>query len=550
VQVRGTTRRGVALVVALVAAAWLLPHVGAATAEPTTPVGRAGPRGVIGHDGRWFLDADGRVVLFHGVNLVEKFPATDPPTPAEAGFDADDAAFLRDQGFNVVRLGVVFSAVMPQPGVIDQDYVDSIAATVRVLSDAEIYVQLDMHQDGFGPLVHGNGFPAWATLTDGLPNPVVGFPAYYVQNPALQRAFDNFWLNADGPDGVPLQTHYATALAAVAAEVADEERVLGYDTMNEPWPGTDWTSCVLGCPDIEQARLAPFAERMTAAIRAVDDDAFVFTEPFVLFNFGQSDTSLSGFGAPASGLSFHVYALDPAGDEQAIDRAIAASAAGDAIIATEFGATNDPATLHRLTGALDTRLVPWIFWAYNENVIIDLEEPPSPENVRAPVVAALARPYPTATNGLPVASTYDPDTRVLEYRYLAERPGGSPAPDGLTTVLAMPPTAYPDGYTVEVTGAAVVSSPGAADLVLCNEPAAAEVVVRVVPGADPDPPAPVACRGAEPPTSTSSTTSTSAPTTAAPSTTAPSTTAPSPTSVPVAVAPRAVPVPVQPTFTG
>jgi endoglycosylceramidase len=55
----------------------------------------------------------------------------------------------------------------------------------------------------------------------------------------MQRAFDNFWANAEGPDGVPLQTHYATSMSTVAALVADQPYVLGYDTMNEPWPGAD-----------------------------------------------------------------------------------------------------------------------------------------------------------------------------------------------------------------------------------------------------------------------------------------------------------------------
>ncbi len=82
---------------------------------------------------------------------------------------------------------------------------------------------------------------------------------------------------------------------------------MGYDLINEPWPGTIYLPCLTGCPDIEQARLVPFGERMAAAIRAVDPTHFVFVEPFVLFNFGQSRTSLpGGIGAPASGLSFHI----------------------------------------------------------------------------------------------------------------------------------------------------------------------------------------------------------------------------------------------------
>lgn len=533
----------------LVGSLLVAPHVGAAPGGPPRDAAeRAGPRGVIGHDGRWLTDADGRVVQVHGVNIVAKFPAIDPPTPAEEGFDADDAAFLADQGFNVVRLGVVFGGVMPQPGVIDEAYVDSIVETTEQLAAEGIYVLLDMHQDGFGPLTHGNGFPPWATITDGLPNPPATFPLYYVQNPAMQRAFDNFWANIDGPDGVPLQTHYATALRTVAAEVADEPFVLGYDTFNEPWPGTVWEPCITGCPDLEQTLLGPFSERMTTAIRSVDADAIVFTEPFVLFNFGRTDTSLSGFGAPASGLSFHVYALTPEEDEQTIDRAIAASARGDAILATEFGATTDVATLDRLTGALDTRLVPWIFWAYDEGLIIDLEQPPTPANVRPTVLTALARPYPTATNGVPISFDYDPATRTMDYRYQVEQTDGEPAPQGITTVLAMTPAAYPDGYTVEVTGAGVVSEPGAADLVLCNESDADEVVVRVTPGADPDPPEPVECRVPEP-----STTSTAAvtSTTASPNSSTGDPTAAPTTTTTAPLAPRpAVPVQLQPTFTG
>ena len=296
-----------------------------------------GPRAELSHVGRWLTDHWGRVVNLHGVNYVKKFP---PIAPAAAGFGEDDARFLHDQGFNVVRLGVVFGSVMPEPGVIDQAYVDSIAATVGVLAKERIFTLVDFHQDGYGPATHGNGFPAWATLTDGLPNPPDPFPTYYLTNPAMQRAFENFWANKPGPDGVPLQTHYATAMRTVAAAVSDEDYVLGYDLMNETWPGADWATCLVGgCPDLEAERLVPFGNRMTEAIRSVDREHIVFSEPFVLFNFGQADTSLSGIGAPRSGLSYHVYATTPALDEAVMDRAIAASARGDALLATEFGAT-------------------------------------------------------------------------------------------------------------------------------------------------------------------------------------------------------------------
>ena len=140
---------------------------------------------------------------------------------------------------------------MPQPGQIDRQYLESIASTVRILGKHGIYVLLDFHQDGYGPVTNGNGMPAWATLTDGLPNPPDPFPTYYVTNPALQRAFDNFWANKPGPDGVPLQTHYATAMRTVASRFVASPNVIGYEAMNEPWPGTVWQACTTGCPDLE-----------------------------------------------------------------------------------------------------------------------------------------------------------------------------------------------------------------------------------------------------------------------------------------------------------
>lgn len=436
-----------------------------------------GPRAELGHTGRWLTDHYGRVVTLHGVNFVKKFP---PISPAAAGFGEDDARFLRDEGFNAVRLGVVFGAVMPEPGVIDQAYVDSIAETVDVLAHEGIFTLIDFHQDGFGPATHGNGFPEWATLTDGLPNPPDPFPTYYITNPALQRAFDNFWANRPGPDGVPLQTHYAEALRTVASAVGGEDYVLGYDLMNEPWPGTEWTACLTGCPDLEASLIAPFAERMSAAIAEVDREHLVFTEPFVLFNFGLADTSVSGFGAPRSGLSYHVYATTPADDEAVMDRAIAASARGDALLSTEFGATNDTATWQRLTGAFDRRMLSWMMWAYDENVVRDLKAAPTGDNLRGSTLAGIVRPYAMTTNGTPTSSEFDPTTGDYDFTYATTRPDGRAADPKYRTSLVMPHRVYPNGYTVTVDGAIVRTC--STTLVLKNLPGATTVHVRATPG--------------------------------------------------------------------
>ena len=437
-----------------------------------------GPRAELGHSGRWFTDRYGRVVTLRGVNFVKKSPLI---SPAAAGFGEDDARFLRDEGFNSVRLGVVFGAAMPQPGVIDHQYVDSIAETVKVLAHEGIFTLLDFHQDGYGPAVHGNGFPEWATITDGLPNPPDPFPTYYVTNPALQRAFDNFWANRPGPDGVPLQTHYAEAVQSVARAVGGEEYVLGYDLMNEPWPGTEWSACLNGgCPALEASLTVPFAQRMTAAIRAVDREHIVFTEPFVLFNVGSADTSLSGVGAPQSGLSYHVYATTPTLDEAVMDRAIAASARGDVLLSTEFGATSDTATLQRLTGAFDRRLLSWMFWAYDENLVLDLHAAPTGTNVRDSTLAGIVRPNAMATNGTPTSSEFDPATGAYDFTYSTTRPDGVKANPRYRTSFVMPHRVYPEGYTVTVDGATVRTC--STTLVLRNAPIATSVHVQVTRG--------------------------------------------------------------------
>lgn len=439
------------------------------------------PAASLSHDGRWFTDATGRVVMLRGVNFVEKFA---PFTPEADGFGDDDAALIASRGFNTVRLGVVFGFLMPQPGVIDHAYLDSIARTVRILGNHGLYVLLDFHQDGWGPATHGNGMPEWATITDGLPNPPAPFPLYYVENPALQRAFDNFWADRAGPDGVPLQQHYAEAMQTVAARFASSNNVLGYEAMNEPWPGTDFSSCLTGCADLEHTLLAPFYARVTASVRAVDDRHPVFVEPFVLFNFGEAATTLPGTGSP-NALSTHAYALAPEGNAAVMDHSVdAATRDGAPLLVTEWGATTDTAAIATTTDQFDARLVPWLYWSYNGLVVKNSRQPLVAGNVNFTVLDALTRPYPTVVNGTPTSLQYDAGTQTLDFRYVADRPDGRGAPPGLSTVIAAPQRDYPSGYSVTATGARVTSEPCASQLTLRNEPGATTVTVRVAPASN------------------------------------------------------------------
>ena len=58
-------------------------------------------------------------------------------------------------------------------------------------------------------------------IDDGLPNPPDAvFPVYYIQNPAMQRAFESLWANRPGPGGIGLQDYFTQGVTAVATRFA------------------------------------------------------------------------------------------------------------------------------------------------------------------------------------------------------------------------------------------------------------------------------------------------------------------------------------------
>jgi len=433
--------------------------------------------------GRWLVDATGRVVMLHGVNDVAKVP---PYYSAARGFGEDDVAFLASEGFNALRLGVDMRGLMATPGQVDATYVEHLATTVAQCAAGGIFVLLDFHQDGYAPKYNGNGFPDWMAIDDGLPNPPDAvFPLYYIQNPAMQRAFEHFWENAAIPGGDGLQDYFVQALEATAARFADEPMVLGTELMNEPWPGATWAPCVTGpagCPTIEAERLLPFYRKGAAAWRTIAPTQLVFVEPFVLFNFGQAPTTIPGTD-PGFALSFHSYALDVTGETNVVRFGVeAAERDGAPVVLTEFGASTDPVLLNRLTAQFEARMVPWMFWAYDGEIVRDQQIPLTPDAVVSEAALdALVRPYPVATTGVPTRIAFDPVTKVFDLAYDTTRAGGGSFPRRLDTLVFVPPRQYPNGYVVRAKGAQVMSRPCATQLRLRTRRPGRPVSVHVTP---------------------------------------------------------------------
>ncbi|MEA2273039.1 MAG: endoglycosylceramidase, partial [Solirubrobacteraceae bacterium] len=437
----------------------------------------------LNHAGRWITDADGRAVVLHGVNMVSK---RTPYAPDAVGFSEDDAAFLEKEGYNAVRLGLIYKAVEPAPGRYDDAYLDRIKATADMLARHGIVSLLDFHQDLYNERFQGEGWPDWAVNDDGLPaQPALGFPYNYLFMPALQRAFDHFWANDPAPgDSVGLQDRYAAAWRHVAERFRGDGAAMGFDLMNEPWPGTVWQACAnpVGCP-VFDATMAEFIKRTIAAIRQADPTTLAFYEPNVIFNDG-ADTNVGDTGDAHAGFSFHDYCLahDVTGSSlgcnvfddlvfQNAESQIAAT--DDTSLLTEFGATPDPTVLGDMTNRADRFMVGWLEWHYcacddpttsgpgaTQAMVIDPRKPPEGSNIDAGKLKLLSRPYPQVVAGTPTQYGFAGDRFTLGFRTDRANGSGSFAPYTATEIV-MPARQYPNGYGVTVKNGTILSTPGA-----------------------------------------------------------------------------------------
>ncbi len=457
--------------------------------------------------GRWLVDPDGRVLTLHGVNMVTK---AGNYAPSSTGFGADDAAFLADQGLTTVRLGLIWKAVEPSPGQYDDAYLANLKQTTELLAAEGIWTLLDFHQDLYNEKYQGEGAPDWAVQDNGLPNnPKLGFPFNYFVNLALNRAFDNFWKNAPGPGGVGLQDRYAAAWRHVAEYFSATPGVMGFDLLNEPWPGTTYALCAnpFGCPAFDR-KLSAFSQRVTDAIRTVDPDTVAYYEPNVLFNSG-ARTSVKVAGDNL-GFSFHDYCLAdliggtiPLGVDRPVcltlDRLLWSNverhvnARSVTPLLTEFGASDNLTSLKDMVDRAAQHRIGWQYWAYcgcgdptttgagdKQALVLDPQQTPTGSNVKTAKLGALAIPHPTAVSGTPTSYVFNRTTGRFTLTYsTAKAAGGGNFATGSQTTVALPAIQYPNGYTVSVTGATVTSAPNAPELVLEQGAGTAPIQVTV-----------------------------------------------------------------------
>jgi endoglycosylceramidase len=359
-------------------------------------------------DDHWIRDETGRVRIFRGANVsgCSKRPPFLP-------FD-DPACFdrLAEWGWNTVRLLVMWEALEPERGVHDDAYLAQVKALAEAASARGLYVIVDFHQDLFSRQLGGDGAPSWTLPPQGpVSQPGRSWFFRYLTRPAVGRAFERLWHDADG-----LRTSLLACVRRVMSVLATIPAVLGYDVFNEPMGSV---GALLG-GSLERRSLPAFYEACIRARDEIDPTRLLFLEPSPFAAFG-APVRLPR--VPGQNLVFapHLYdapAILAARYVPALSlfpfslRRLARTSRQlqMPLLIGEFGVLNGVVGGARMMEdecrLLDRAFASWTVWHYNPTDVDWNDEDASIVTSCGddrPWTGALVRPYPRAIAGEPIA---------------------------------------------------------------------------------------------------------------------------------------------------
>jgi len=192
---------------------------------------------------------------------------------------AEDVELLKSSGINMVRLLTFWNAIAPTADSIDQGYLDAYLERVQLLTDAGIYVIVDMHQDLWGEPFQPHGAPSWACPEE-LKEGFVWQEPWWMNYLSTQVSgcFDYFLSNEE------MQNKFVAAWVAMAEKVSNEELVLGFDIINEPFAYGG-----VGNRAFDNEVLSPLYQKVMTGIEQVCPGRIFFWEHSAGFVAGLSD---------------------------------------------------------------------------------------------------------------------------------------------------------------------------------------------------------------------------------------------------------------------
>ena len=206
----------------------------------------------IDNNTKQFVDSQGRVMIFHGVNAVFKIP---PFVPIVNHFDAnnslseDDAKNLSKWGINIVRLGIEWAGLLIDNNTLNETYLTLMDQIISTLSNYGIYTLIDNHQDLLSRYFCGEGMPDYIekTLTPAwqFPKPLIshiefepnGYPtlescmkhefAEFYFSDKVVKAFQDMYTN-----NTFIYNQLLKYWDIISKRYANNSNVIGYELIN------------------------------------------------------------------------------------------------------------------------------------------------------------------------------------------------------------------------------------------------------------------------------------------------------------------------------
>ncbi|GMI26958.1 hypothetical protein TeGR_g8190 [Tetraparma gracilis] len=290
-------------------------------------------------------------------------------------FSAADAKYFQSQGWNLIRLGVIWAGGQPtlshhENDELDADFKARLLALLDLAHEYDLRVVLDIHQDAIGTSVCGEGLPLWY-FQEHLPHlmgkPLIGFDAHSPTGECSMTDFSGWAKFKDDPEYNTTMAHligtsagrsaYARYVGVLTEAVADSPAAVGIELMNEP-PILNFR--------VEEHKLYDLYKECYDAVRAVSDEMAVGVADAGQIPKFTSDEHLSRSNkewleeATHLMYTFHWYSSGFPEFDPAMANGVARAKYFDAVpVLTEFHWNADQAA-----GATEAGVM-WTYYQYN-----------------------------------------------------------------------------------------------------------------------------------------------------------------------------------------
>jgi endoglycosylceramidase len=370
--------------------------------------------------GMFILTPDDEKILLRGVNISHTAKFSYAPWVGE-----EELRVLAERfGLNFVRLTIFWKNIEPERGRYDIQYIEKIRQVIRWCEKHSVYVMLDMHQDLFGFQAHGegSGMPEWARDNEcpSFKNLSPWFVNYLDDSISCQ--FDSFWKNKNS-----VLSDFIKAWVLVVKELGQEKAVIGFDVINEPWPGSYWKDDE-SRKYWEQNILTKFYNQIIKEIRKYSEK-IIFYETHPLSDFGAPVNILKPEGENLAYVP-HIYTITGTagqtrpGWNQEIDLTFSnhythAQKYNVPIVVGEYGIGYEHPLAAEISryfiDKFDENFVGSAIWSFDKAPYYDLatlDEYLNPLTNFAPVI----RPYPEKVKGEILEIDYDKDKLKIKAR--------------------------------------------------------------------------------------------------------------------------------------